>query len=437
MTTFAIQHASEIQDGPSFIIHANHLTDNFTAIISDFSDRLSKATASAQTVAGAVTFSSGVTCASALTVAGRATFTGLSTFSIASASIPVSPVDGSWYYDATTFLYNAVIGGVVRSFDPGSFPHHYRGSGSPVYVSSSTFTVPYICSRDVALGSGLGGGNISKATSSTIDISTNALNGCAQSAALAGTIGTGGVSTTIITGSSTTFSTDFIVGDVIWTAGAARRITAIASATSLTVESVVTIANGTSYKRGGEAPSTWYNVYEVYDIFGSGNTGIYLDTRNAAAGHTLSNFSTYLYNQMPFAVRNDSSSNIWPFSVASWGRQPLILLRGTTTNVNTPVAGTLTALNSGVQTSYTSVDLGSFMPSISTLAYLNVVSGSSSDVLSIRTDSGTANDYTVGRSGGSAVILPTTSTQGIEYKRVAGAAGQFIDVLGFYVNGVP
>lgn len=55
---WTLQHSSEIQNGSGFRIKAQHLTDNFSGLKSDINDRLSKTTASGQTVTGAVTFSS-------------------------------------------------------------------------------------------------------------------------------------------------------------------------------------------------------------------------------------------------------------------------------------------------------------------------------------------------------------------------------------------
>lgn len=61
MADFTIQHAAEIQNGASFKVKAQHLTDNFTALKSDIDDQLDTVTTSAQTVAGPVTFSSTLT----------------------------------------------------------------------------------------------------------------------------------------------------------------------------------------------------------------------------------------------------------------------------------------------------------------------------------------------------------------------------------------
>lgn len=109
MAQFSIQHASEIQDGPSYVVHANHLTDNFNAIISDFADRLSIATASPQTVVGAVTWSAGQTFSSSATfngaIAVNSTFSmagGSAHLLLASATAPGSITDAGLYVGNAT-----------------------------------------------------------------------------------------------------------------------------------------------------------------------------------------------------------------------------------------------------------------------------------------------------------------------------------------------
>lgn len=62
-----------------------------------------------------------------------------------------------------------------------------------------------------------------------------------------GTIGTASSPSTTITGSSSLFTTEANVGDLLIVKGEMRRITAIGGATSLTVSHNITIANGTEY----------------------------------------------------------------------------------------------------------------------------------------------------------------------------------------------
>jgi hypothetical protein len=62
-----------------------------------------------------------------------------------------------------------------------------------------------------------------------------------------GTIGTGGVSSSTVTGTSSLFTTEANLGDYLLCDGVMSTITAINSATSITVSPAVVIANGTKY----------------------------------------------------------------------------------------------------------------------------------------------------------------------------------------------
>ncbi len=117
-------------------------------------------------------------------------------------------------------------------------------------------------------------------------VGTNA-GGMYQSAALAGTISTSGSSVTV-TGVSTAFLTDFVVGDVITdTTGAqSRRIATITNNTSLTVESVWTVASSSGYKRGGKAVNTAYFIY-VIRRSDTGVVDVFFTTRNPSQTVTL------------------------------------------------------------------------------------------------------------------------------------------------------
>lgn len=63
----------------------------------------------------------------------------------------------------------------------------------------------------------------------------------------AGTIGTGGVASTTITGSSTDFTSRCTIGDLVCVNGEFRRITAVNSDTDITVSHNITITNGTVF----------------------------------------------------------------------------------------------------------------------------------------------------------------------------------------------
>jgi hypothetical protein len=311
-----------------------------------------------------------------------------------------------------------------------ALPAGYRGTAQPVYATAATFTVAYIRDRNSA-----DDGDIVKTTSTTVDISAFGLNGVAQSALLGGTIGTGGASSATITGSGTAFSTDFMVGDVIWTASGARRITAIGSNVSLTVESAITLANGTGYKRGGEAPNTFYNLYAITN----GTTlGLILSTRNVAGGETLVDLPSG-YNksrQQPFTVKNDGSSNIVDFYVShGWPYRPLVMYR-----VDYSAAGT-GATNISVSlsaTSFTALSLAAYCPPIARHVLLHLNSSVANSISLRETGSALTVGFTTTIDGNGAHHLPyfypVNASQSLDYKVTAGTLK--LDVAGFVVTEV-
>lgn len=204
-------------------------------------------------------------------------------------------------------------------------PSSYRGSGCPVYASSTTFTIPHICERDSTDAV-----NIIKTTSTTVDISTYGLGGILQSATLAGT---GAVVSALsaVTGVSSAYNTDFIVGDPAYIndTSECRRVTVVGGATSLTVESAWGATDASSgVKRGGRAPNTFYYLYAVSNGV---DAGVVLSTRNVASGQALVDLPsgyTY-YRQLPFCIRLDSTANstvIIPFIIGvGWPFRPKII----------------------------------------------------------------------------------------------------------------
>jgi hypothetical protein len=155
----------------------------------------------------------------------------------------------------------------------------YIFSAVPNYLSDTSVSISFFTVRN-----SLNSKTIQKKTNTVLDLSVTGLNGSAQSDTLEGTVGTSGSPSTTVEGVGTFFLRDFVVGDVLWTTGGARRITAIATNTSLTIQSSLTLANGTSYKRGGATVNTWYNLYALSD---ENSTGLFATTRNLAAQDTI------------------------------------------------------------------------------------------------------------------------------------------------------
>lgn len=156
MTTFAIQHASEIVDGPSYVVHANHLIDNFNSIISDFSDRLSLISSSGQTITGAVTFSA------------QSTFVnGLKSDTISERTASAGVTIGNHILKSTVFKLAsggvpAAVGEMSVGFDGAgtAYPLFYTDGASyrlgVVGKNACLFTDTFSVSSSSTLGSGSG-----------------------------------------------------------------------------------------------------------------------------------------------------------------------------------------------------------------------------------------------------------------------------------------
>lgn len=79
----------------------------------------------------------------------------------------------------------------------------------------------------------------------------------------AGTIGTGGSASATVTGVGSAFTTEANIGDVLLADGVMTKITAIGSATSLTLAAPVTLAAGTSYSILQSAACLHEGVHEI------------------------------------------------------------------------------------------------------------------------------------------------------------------------------
>lgn len=309
----------------------------------------------------------------------------------------------------------------------------------PTYISNTTFSV-----RKINATNSSNDGVISKTGSSTVDTTTTGLNGIAQSAALAGTAAVS--AGTSVTGTSTTFNTDFQVGDVICVTGAeCRRITAVGGSTSITVESAFSsTVSGASYKRGGRAPNTWYNLYAITN----GNTpGLILSSRNVSTGETLIDLpSGYTKSrQLAFATRLDASSNILPFWIETgWPERPKVMFDISTNFWPAATsANALQLLSGGSTGSFTDIDTSTVLPAISRQGvFLFYPYGSGWNSASFKTKGSASNGYNFrmdnnNYNSGVVFTLPTDSSRYIQYKYEAGTSNTGLAGLGFVVTEVP
>lgn len=303
-------------------------------------------------------------------------------------------------------------------------PVRYMETGPFKFASTTTYTLGWFACRNSD-----NDGNIIKNSSTTLTISSlGALNGVAQSANLTGTISASG---TTVTGTSTTFTSDYQVGDVIHsvTDGTARRITAIASNTSLTVESSWSITAGTNHRRGGRAPSTHYYVYAI----NNGTTpGLIMSTRCVSAGDTLTDLPSG-YNksrQTIYNVTTNSSNNLLKMR---WSRKTAMYELNIVAQAS-EVAGT-TVLDSGGSTSFADIDMSTYVPKTSRLARL-VVSTENPSSVYIREDGETHGgiNYRSESNISLSALQSCSSSQKIEYK--IDAANANMAVLGFDITEI-
>ncbi len=265
------------------IIH-NQEHDLFTNTCNSLDTRTTALESGNLTISGNKTFNGTVSLASTLSVTGAATLSNNLSIAGTLAVTGTSTLTGYVTLGQTTPTLDAHAASKIyvdNKFGAGLLG--FNQTTAPVYSNSTQFTVQQISCRNSANTD-----TISKSTATTVDVSTVGLNGCAQSGTslLLGTVATTSGSTTV-SGTNTSFLTDFQVGDVISVSGAQdRRISSIASNTSLTVESnFVTTISGAAYFRGGRAPNTFYNLYAISDTVS--NTGLVLSTRNTSAGDSM------------------------------------------------------------------------------------------------------------------------------------------------------
>ena len=315
------------------------------------------------------------------------------------------------------------------------FPTGYHGNAAPVYASATTFTLAKIYERDSTDAQ-----DITKTSSTTVDISTTGINGIAQSANLTGTVAvTSGAAT--VTGTSTTFTTDFQVGDVIFIGDTseARRITVITNNTSITVESNWGATDASStYRRGGRAPSTHYYLYAISD---GATPGLILSARNVAGGDTLVSLPsgyTY-YRQMPFSIRTTTSTpNIQPFFIgAGWPVRPEVFYQLDFARAN-QAANTTEVLSGGTQTSFTDIDCSAFIPKISRYGIFYASQSTSGTIANLRPNGSTLSvgHQQVFSSANDTKIMncQTDASQIIEY--LVGSNSLDVSVFGYVVTEV-
>jgi hypothetical protein len=191
------------------------------------------------------------------------------------------------------------------------YPINYLDAGNITRTNTTQISAPYFAGKN-----SLNSGDIDISTAQTVDIATVGANGIGQTANQTGTI-TVNSGTATVTGTGTSFTTVFNVGDVITTSGnQSRRITIVTSNTALTVESNWgSNETGVTFKRGGRAPNTEYYLHASEN----GNIARYflserLTNPDLATGYTR-------FRHTGWVVPLDASSNILvPYKLSDYSK---------------------------------------------------------------------------------------------------------------------
>lgn len=217
------------------------------------------------------------------------------------------------------------------------------------------------------------------------------------------------------------------------------RATLIEKTTSTTVDLSTSGLNGLD--TGSEANSTWYYVYAISKAAGA-DPGLILSVTNEAVSGSITFPTDYtLKRQLPFAIRNDGSGNIIQFYVGDgWPSRPVVHYQVQFTDYGGTVGAT-NVLDGGTATSFTDIDLSSFVPPISTLAYIKFDNFANAGIVKFRQNGHTATEGYMVQAGTTntdttgLIPIQTDSSQVIEYD-IDTAGDVDVAVEGFVVTEV-
>ncbi len=175
------------------------------------------------------------------------------------------------------FNYLSVTGGAQRGYIDGFNTAQDVGD-----LNHDIIITAGVARTDDNIGTIAFGSSMIKQDDANWAIGTNAGGMAAPVATASG--GTYNTVGTAVTGILTSFTTDFQVGDVLWSSSnsQARRITVITSNTAMTLESAFTApVVGDVTMINGLAPNTWYHLHALIDAFSAVDFG--MDTRRNGA----------------------------------------------------------------------------------------------------------------------------------------------------------
>lgn len=209
----------------------------------------------------------------------------------------------------------------------------------------------------------------------------------------------------------------------------------IEKATSTTVNIASSGLNGLD--TGAEAGNTWYYLYAITD----GSTpGLILSATNEAVSGSITLPGGYTRKrQLPFAVRNDGSSNFIQFWCEGTLRD-LTCFYDVHHAAHGEAVGTTNVLDGGASGSFADVNCAAYVPAISTSAILKVGFSHSTTGLGYVRKKGSSHNGTQLRVAGSAQIaeavfsMATDSSQVAQYQVSAGSMD--ISVYGWRATAI-
>lgn len=186
----------------------------------------------------------------------------------------------------------------------------------------------------------------------------------------------------------------------------------------LTVSLAVAGANGLD--TGAEASNTWYYLYVIGNPTTGATAGLWSVTNESVSGSVTLPAGYTKKRQLPFAARNDASSNLIPFYIENWGMYPTVYWDVNFPNSSTEAVGETKILDNGAAAAFTSVSAASFVPPIARIAILMATQATSATISYFRAAGSSLTSGTTVRGYDEEVFpqftVPTSSAQAIEYK---------------------
>lgn len=184
---------------------------------------------------------------------------------------------------------------------------------------------------------------------------------------------------------------------------------------------------------GVEAAGTWYYYYLIRKS-SDGTTSVIASAVNESVSGTITYPSGYdQKRQLPFAVRNDGSSNIIPFYTSNdwWTQYDVGFSR--TTGAGTVTSGVTQILAAGTATTFSTVSGASYIPPFAKIVKLYGHSTNANDLyFSVRPNGSSSDGQTVDCNGFTGMYFDVPlQNQSIDYKKNYGSGSMNLEVVGW------